>query len=783
MAGLAGACLMASISVPAPLQAQASTQEKSFRLNIAAQPLGNALRQLARETRRQVMFDGRNVAGKRSAAINGHFSAQDALYRMLAGSDLMVTTGSGGIFMVKEKPRGDIAENRMESPREEAVAAIEDGLGDSEIVVTAQQREQRLIEVPITINAFGATELQQRGINNLQDLAYNVPEMNVFSAMPGQAQVVLRGISPSGGNLPLVGVYQDEVAVDGPNGQQLDLRPLDVKRVEVLNGPQGTLYGQGSAGGTIRFVTNDPVIGRTSLTASAELWGTKEGAASGRLTATTNLPISDMAALRISGVYEKIGGWIDAPNAGRTNINDGRLFEVRIKGLLNLSDDISLLPMIDIHRNRSGSVSNGEDENYNIIFPEFMQNTVQPVSNDFDLYSLTANVRLGGVRLLAVGSIYRNDMDGGFFNRFGALARVFTYANRNRARTGEVRLSSDSSNSWKWTAGIFYRNAEFSAVNTLVQTGSYTGAIGATVNLPFNTAYDTNSWSFYGNTSYQISDRLEIGGGLRYFMDSQTSPAANGQLEADFHSLDPRIYAVYKLARDWSVYASAAKGFRSGGFNAVNASFPQAFGPEDVWSYEVGTKFSALDRLVSGEISGFISRYSDMQTGVIALSVGLGYTGNVGRAHIKGLDWNLRLAPARWLTLGTTGALVDTRVVESAPASGYQVGDRLSFIPKFNAGAFVEAQAPLSDEVRGTFRIDYNRRGASLFTQRTANLFAENDTLNLLNTRLGLSWKRFDVQLFAENILNDRGRTAPNPLVFSTRVVPRSIGIKGAASF
>ncbi|MBY8824151.1 TonB-dependent receptor domain-containing protein [Sphingomonas colocasiae] len=771
------------MAVPAPLQAQAAAQEKSFRLNIAAQPLGGALRQLARETRRQVMFDGKSVAGKRSAAINGHFSAEEALRRMLAGSDLTVTTGSGGIFMVKEKRSAESVENRMAPVREDVAAASDDGLGDSEIVVTAQQREQRSIEVPITINAFGATELKQRGINNLQDLSYSVPEMNVFSAMLGQSQVVLRGISPSGGNLPLVGVYQDEVAVDGPNGQQLDLRPLDVKRVEVLNGPQGTLYGQGSAGGTIRFVTNDPVIGRTSLTTSAELWGTRKGSASGRLTATANLPLNDIAALRVSGVYEKIGGWIDAPTAGRTNINDGRLFEIRIKGLLNLSDDISLVPMIDIHRNRAGSVSNGEDENYNIIFPGFMQDGVQPVSNDFDLYSLTANVRLGGVKLLAVGSIYRNDMDGGFFNRFGALARVFTYANRNRARTGEVRLSSDSSSIWKWTAGIFYRNAEFSAVNTLLQTGSHTGTVGTTVNLPFNTAYDTDSWSFYGNTSYQLSDRLEIGGGLRYFVDSQTSPSVNGRLKADFHSLDPRIYAVYKLAPDWSVYASAAKGFRSGGFNAVNASFPQTFGPEDVWSYEVGTKFSALDRLVSGEISGFISRYSDMQTGVIALSVGLGYTGNVGRAHVKGIDWNFRLAPANWLTLGTTGALVDTRVVESAPASGYQVGDRLSFIPKFNAGAFVETQAPLSDDVRGTFRVDYNRRGDSVLIQRTANLFAGNETLHLLNARLGLSWKGFDIQLFAENILNDRGRTAPNPLFFSTRVVPRSIGIKGAASF
>jgi len=143
-------------------------------------------------------------------------------------------------------------------------------VGDT-IVVTAQQREQRLIDVPITVNAFDAEEIADRRINNLQDLSFAVPEMiNVVTGM-AQNRVMLRGVGEGGGNFPLVSIYLDDVAASGPLRGPLDIRPLDVERIEVLNGPQGTLYGQESVGGVVRFLTANPVIGQNSLMASADV--------------------------------------------------------------------------------------------------------------------------------------------------------------------------------------------------------------------------------------------------------------------------------------------------------------------------------------------------------------------------------------------------------------------------------------------------------------------------------------------------------------------------------
>lgn len=666
----------------------------------------------------------------------------------------------------------------------EPVIAQEAGDTNSrdDIVVTAQQREERLVDVPILIDRLDSAEVEKRRIATFQQLSFAVPELiNVVTGM-AQNRMMLRGIGDGGGNFPQVGIYLDEVAADGTLGRPLDFRALDVERVEVLHGPQGTLYGQGSLGGTVRFLTRSPVIGETSLKASADIWDTKGGALSQRLTGVVNLPVSEQAALRIAGTYENLGGWIDAPTAGRRNINDGELFEIRAKGLIHLTDSLSLTPMVQIHRNSVGSLSNGEDADSRIILPPFAPDLVQSARNDHELYSLTANWDLGGVRLLAVGSAFRNISTGGFYSPFAGNGRFTRFDNRDKAQSVELRLSSTDQGRWHWAVGGLYRHGDFNSVNTLYLMGPQNGTIGMDVNFPNVAIVKSDSLSIYANTSFDLTDRLQIGGGIRYFSDKETAPSP-GQADQRFDSVDPRLFLSYKLDENWNVYASVAKGFRSGGFNSVNAAIPSSFGPEKLWSYEVGTKFRTLDGALSGEIAGFVSRYSDMQVSTIASSIGLSYTGNVGRAHIKGIDWSLELRPVAWLAVGASGALLDAKVVSVTPQSAYIAGDRLNYIPKSNLAFFMEANADVASGITGRIRVDYNRRGPGDFAQRTANLTATGERLDLLNANASLDFGKYTVGLFSENLLNDRSEIFPNPVNFSTRVMPRTIGIRGSVSF
>lgn len=650
------------------------------------------------------------------------------------------------------------------------------------IVVTAQQREERLLDVPILINRLDADEVAKRRVTTFQELSFSVPELvNVVTGM-AQNRLMLRGIGDGGGNFPQVGIYLDEVAADSTLGRPLDFRALDVDRVEVLNGPQGTLYGQGSLGGTVRFLTRNPVIGETGLTANTDVWATKGGALSERLTGTVNLPVGDQAALRISGLYENLGGWIDAPTADRKTINDGELFEIRMKALVNLTDNFTLVPMVQIHRNDVGSLSNGEDANGNIILPPFAPDLVQSARNDHELYSLTANWNLEGVRLLAVGSAFRNVSTGGFYSPFAGNGRFTRFDNHDKAQSVELRISSYEGARWHWAIGGLYRHGDFSSVNTLFLLGPQDGTTGTNVNFPNIAIVRSDSLSIYANTSFDLTDRLQIGGGIRYFNDKEKAPSP-GQADQRFDSVDPRLFLSYKLGDDWTAYASVAKGFRSGGFNVANAAVPPSFGPEKLWSYEIGTKFRTLDGILSGQIAGFISRYSDMQVSTIASMIGLGYTGNVGRARIKGIDWSLELRPNHWLSLGANGVLLDSEVASVAPRSAYIAGDRLNYIPKSNLAFFLESRADLGDGIAGRIRIDYNRRGPGNFAQRTVNLTARGERLDLLNASASIDFGRYALGIFSENLLNDRSEIFPNPVNFATRVPPRTIGIRGSASF
>lgn len=753
-------------------------QEATYDFNIPAQSASQVLNAIAKQTGLQPFFTEESVKGIQSSGVKGKFGLREALDKALEGTGLSYQFTGEKAVAIKAAPRNKLIHvNETTKPVE---------LG--EIVVTAQQRKQREIDVPITINTLSADEIASRGIKDLQSLSFAVPGMTTVVTGMAQNRVMLRGIGEGagGGNFPLVGIRQDEVAVDGPLRGGLDVRPLDIERIEVLNGPQGTLYGQGAMGGTVRFLTQNPVIGQTSMTATADVSTTKGGAPSNRLTGVANVSLTDSAALRIAGTIENTGGWIDAPTAGQKNINDGEMSQIRVKGLFHVTDRLSFTPMVQVLRNKVGSLNNGENADGNLILPAFAPNAVQSARNDHELYSLTADWDVvDGIKLLAIGSMFRNDSDGGYYSTTpnGLIGVLSKFENRDKAQSGELRLMSDRAGPWQWTVGSLYRDVDYSQKVITSQMGFVNSPTPiSSPNTVVVTPIKSKSWSFYGNTSYDLTERLQIGGGLRYFTDEQEAPTA-GLASQHFDSIDPRVYASFKLMRDWNVYTSAAKGFRSGGFNAVNPLFPVSFKPESVWSYEVGTKFDALGGMIGGQIAGFVSHYTDMQTSTLAAPPNIFYTDNVGRARIQGIDWSFKVRPADWIAFGASGTVQDTEVVSVKPNSSYAEGDQLNYIPKYNYGLFVETQANLANNLKAGFRADYNVRGSSVFAQRTFNATAKNERMDLLNMRFSLSQKQYGVELYGENLLNDRGQVFPNPVNFATRMVPRTIGLRGTVSF
>jgi len=216
-----------------------------------------------------------------------------------------------------------------------------------EVVVTAQKREERLIDVPMSITAISGEELIERGLNSVQDLSFAVPGMATREDGPGSYTIFMRGLSNQYGNGALVSLYLDEAPLSLTGFDQMDVRPLDIDRVEVLKGPQGTLYGQGAVAGAIRYITKDPVLNAYQGSVEASVAAVDGGAGKRTETGVVNLPlVSDVFAIRLAVTKENGGGWQDQPQAGIFNGNGQDLINARFKALWKPTEALSVKAMV-----------------------------------------------------------------------------------------------------------------------------------------------------------------------------------------------------------------------------------------------------------------------------------------------------------------------------------------------------------------------------------------------------------------------------------------------------
>jgi len=788
-----------------------------IQLNIESQPLGSALMMLAEQSGIQVLMKIEDQALERpTPALVGQFTVQEALNRLLAQSgfryefinDRTVAVhpkeqssfdakhGSGAV----SEPQGLRLAEAESAPGNASVAAgagVSAAAADSgsaeprleEVIVTAQKRAERLVDVPISIVALTADELQKREITRLDDLEFQVPGVAIESN-GSQRRVVIRGISNYGGsNLPLVGLYLDEADVSSGVFSQLDISTYDLDRVEVLRGPQGTLYGEGSAGGTIRFITRDPKLDHFSLDLDAAGLITQDGSPSQRVNTTLNVPVIDnVLGFRIIGTFDHAGGWIDQPAADRKDINSRDLLDVRFKGLWLPLDSLSVKALAEVHRSDEGP-NIGEDAAGNYT-QQFGLTTTPRTVNNFNIFNLTLDYGFPLMRLLSATSYVNQHQDqrnfGWIFPLDPPPATPYGVVQSpviidSSALSQELRLASDTTGPWRWTVGAFYRNFKYTlysetyfdlATNPLPLPPS-----------PYLSRPDSESSSIFADTSYQFFNRLTLGVGGRYFQDQQSyvSGYPITTQSGRFHSVDPRVYAQYKLTNDVNVYASAAKGFRSGGFNQLNQP---SFGPEDVWTYELGTKMALQGGRVTLDADIFYSDYTNYQiTGILPPPAPPDdIYRNAGNAWIKGVEWDLAWSPVRGLSLSFNGDYLQTRFYKiNLTETAYDVGDPLDYVPKYTMNLAVQRDFTW-DGKSGFLRLDYGRQGRETYRSRSYNplYFDQSDIINMLNANTTLQWSdRLSLSLFAQNLLNDRGFIDPDNIQRSAaRNRPRTLGVE-----
>jgi outer membrane receptor protein involved in Fe transport len=669
-----------------------------------------------------------------------------------------------------------------------------------EVIVTAQKREQRLIDVPVAITALGGEEIAQKGLTNIQDIAFAVPGMALREDGPGSYQIFMRGLSNQYGNDALVGVYLDEAPLSLSGYNQLDSRPVDLERVEVLKGPQGTLYGQGSVAGAIRYISKSPDLTQFGGSIEAQESFISGGDSREVISGVFNAPIvTDKFGIRIAAHAEEGGGWQDQPEAGIKDGNNQDLRVVRTKMLWKPTDALSVQGMAMIHRNESELGLGYEQPDRTVTVAVDRARRLVPKQFDYDLYNLDVKYDLGSAELLSSSTYidhnhkYPASYIGGPLSFYqGALEGTDARETRAHQFTQELRLSSAGDNFFNYTFGGFYRSMS-SSLAAFYDTLYVDGDPATEDYFSGLEYYDRNtyeSYALFGDISFRLAERWEVGGGVRYFEDDQKSWDGVIEETDSFDSVDPRIFASFKATDDINIYASVGSGFRSGGFNRGLAA---NYEPETLVSYELGSKGMVAGGAFAYEVAVFYSDYKDMLRRGLVFNQVTGttdqVTSNIGKTEVKGVEVGLTYRPIDRLTLNTTATYLDSEITEvKALGATNNAGDPVDYVPELSYTLGAMYDFDLTATVPAFFRVDYSYRDKVSYIDLSSfpieNTPQFSDEIALLSARLGMKLGQASIELFGTNLTNENKWIDPyHDWTNANRTRPRELGVKVGYQF
>ncbi len=681
-----------------------------------------------------------------------------------------------------------------------AQTAGDDSAAIEEIMVTAQKREQALIDVPISITAMTSEEIDARNISHLIEAMYTVPGLTLSEFGPGQQRAQLRGVAAGGGStgLATVGFYLDEIPINLGSASALDVRLLDMARVEVLRGPQPTLYGEGSMGGTVRYVTADPDLSGFSGKLSGRWGSITDGSGAYRASGVLNIPlVDDTLGLRLVAATENTGGWIDRISNGATDINDVQIDAFRAKLLYQPNDQLTMSLLVqrqDLEQTYQNFAMRDRRTNAGIE---------SPVEDTYDLFNAVISYDFGNHTLLgSIGYVDREasrgaDVTGIFINPViegvfmlppGTVTGVGLYsAGGIELPTAEIRLSSNGEGRFNYLAGVYYRESTSENLQFSIVEPDLTQIVPGYFDLFASPLTESKSEAVaaFFEVSYDFTDKITGTIGGRYYEDDRIAPSGE---TAKFDTFNPKLNISYSLDNGGIVFFNYATGFRSGGFTQA-ATLPPIFpvpppptyGPDEIFQYEIGTKQVLFDKRVTAEISVYYNDWQDRQSPTLGY-LPFNVIGNGESASGPGLDLALTAAFTDNLTGSLTYGYVGMEIdADGGPESK---GDPLSLVSENTYSISLDYASEISAFGGSDFsaRIDYQHTdGYSLILGDFFPPLPETSTggRDIINLRAGLDFGDFDAYLYVENATDDDGVIYPEVASLPEPVItrPRTVGL------
>lgn len=802
-----------------PAAAQVNARQYDFQ--IPAESLAAALTRFGITADQQVMFSPDLVKGRMAAPVSGRYTPVKALQLLLNGTGLTYEVTASNILLVKNAAR----QGASLSPA--PIRTIE------EVVVTAEKRSQNLQRVPVSLSAISGDSFDRKGIADMQDLSAHIPNLRFGSALNGgEYQIVIRGLfnpnTTSGGDSPITysvdGVYYSRSNIVGPEY-------FDVERIEVLRGPQGTLQGRNSVGGSINVITNKPT---DELSGHVDLLVGDYNARKFRT--WFNVPLYDDGESQVlfrgttvsarHAPYQKNLSTAPTATSDKADAEDYRLLRASLLFRLSANADFLL----------TGSTSNNTGPYANKVVGDFSaqpnyagtpmpsdprlvyKNSPEGMIQTIDTLSATLNLDWGTTKFTSISGYMKayidqpGDTDGSDLT----LARVDFRRSGFRQWSEEVRLASDDENNpLQWIAGLFYFQEH-------VERGFYYSE-------PGNFIYDnggevmTRAIAPFGQIDFDLGKTsldfpLIVTAGLRWNYDEKsgndfqiyTTPGPvqtiqSGVRENSWSEWTGKFGLQYQANDDLMFYGSVSRGYVSGGYLLGTYAGPGkgGFYPETAWAYEAGMKSQFWDNRLQFNAAVFRSNIHDMQ--VFIQRGPISSLENAAKAHVTGIEAELVMLPIENLRLNLAGSLTDAvfdDFISDDNRTGQtnvdMSGNKLLQTPNYTFKLGAEYDF---DFVGGTLtpRIDFFLSGEVWFIQ--ANNPAYDRQAAYTRTDLNLTWRdarnRFTLEAFVKN-LEDKdvisnlgiasrtmgGAPAPTPVLsYVSYYPPRTLGLRFGVNF
>jgi outer membrane receptor protein involved in Fe transport len=854
------ACISVVACALAPI-AYAQTDPHIVDFDIPAQPLNAALVAFSRQSGTQVSASAEAVDGKTAAPVFGELSAEQALSLLLVGTGLKAKSSTDRSFVIatvevnraertraSEQPNSTVPappptsdksapvraprketetkSNRRSRDQSGSSARLSNDAGGLEtVIVTAQKREERLQDVPVPVSAINTGELAQLGQLRLQEFYTHLPGLNLAAGFGGASTIAVRGITTTSLQNPGVGVVIDDVPYSytiagGFPFLVPDVNPGELSRIELLRGPQGTLYGASSIGGVLKFVTIDPspiqMDGSLAATFSKVVDGDDVGYG---IRGAINLPLGSETAMRVSGFTGEDPGYLDNVQSGERDANardyhggqlaflwkPSELFSVKAKALIQESER-----------------PEGSEVDSRLGSGEFQYRGLSNTGGfgrRLQAYSMNAEGTVRGATVTSVTGYNvdeissRNDFSVLTFFRnrasalFGVSGVVQPYSQETRKFSQEVRVALPVSKSTEWLIGAFYTDEDAPKLAPFVAADSVTSTdVGELVAIRTSNGYE--EVAVFTNLTRTFSDQFEVQLGGRFNENKQTfeatrtgliaaalfgsNPSIVPTLRSDDSSATYSIVSRLRTTQDTMVYARISSGYRPGSINTSCGApgVPCKYDADTTQNYELGFKGSFPRLGTAVDASVYNIEWKDVPVTLRAPISSLIYFGNAGRARSRGVEISVdtvireRTSLSGWLTI------TDAELAENAPPGSTFVarsGDRLPFSPRISGRLAVDHEFPLWENATVTIG------SAASYVGERKGIFRPSVTRSVFpsyvqvdgHARFGFgSWS---MGVFVNNLTDRRGvlraqfdSTDPS---FVTYITPRTAGISISRAF